>query len=186
MKRLSWKIFYFIFKPILPALLVTYFTRVFTFPLLICVAIFILFMGLDKNNNFYIFIASIILLLIILLFLLTIFMNKDKYLMKLRKGVIIKETPYNDNLLNGENYRDENDEDEDKYEDDDNDNYKDINNERMSYIYLLELISAFWFWVLFYGIYAYYVNKEWYPFKIAFIMFVVNIICNFIIKKHKK
>lgn len=188
MRRLFWRVLFFIFKPVICLLVFAYSIKRFSYRVIISFGLLPLTLGLVYNSHFCFFIASIMLFFLLLLFLFDIFMNKDKILMKMRKGVIIDETPYNkldnnDNLHNKEDYENEEYNDEDNVNNDVND--YDTNTDALASLslFLIEQISGFWFWVLVYGIYAYFVQKDLLPFKISFVMLVINII--FALKNNK-
>ena len=110
-------------------------------------------------------------------------MNKDKILIKMKKGVIINEVPHN-NLNNNDNLINKNEYIEDKENEEDNDEDYQTNVINILFLILIEQISGFWLWVLIYGIYAYFVQENLMPVKIAFIMLIINII--FTLKNKQK
>lgn len=50
----------------------------------------------------------------------------------------------------------------------------DDKDDRPWWFYIVQQIFGFWLWVLFYGIYAYFVNKDILPLSIALTMYVID------------
>ena len=55
-----------------------------------------------------------------------------------------------------------------------NQKINDDKDDRPWWFYIVQQIFGFWLWVLFYGIYAYFVNKDILPLSIALTMYVID------------
>lgn len=167
MKKLFFQLFYFVFKPIIPLFMFTYFVRAISYYFLIIIGLSLLIFGWIENSRFLIILAGITGVFTIALFFFDLFINKEEILMKKRKGVINNEIS-DKNISNIKNPQEADD------DEDDNDDNSDDKNERPLIVWFIEQISGFWLWTLFYGIYAYFAHKDYVPAIIALAMFILN------------
>ena len=86
----------------------------------------------------------------------------------MRKGTIT------DNTLKDEVKASDNGEISEKAKIIKNQKINDDKDDRPWWFYIVQQIFEFWLWVLFYGIYAYLVNKDILPLSIALIMYVID------------
>lgn len=169
MKSLFWKLFIFIFKPIIPLFLTAYYLKAISYYFLSIICIFAIIFGLMYKSRFFIYIAGFIGIFLFFLFVFDKLMkNKDKILMKMRKGTIT------DNTSKDEVKASDNGEISEKAKIIKNRKINDDKDDRPWWFYIVQQIFGFWLWVLFYGIYAYFASKDIFPLSIALTMYVID------------